>query len=243
MRQLIACVFALCFALPAMGAEFSYKTGPKEMRVDVYAPEGKTPRALVLVLHTSGGLQSADTDYAKKLVAQGYAAAVPHFLDAYGITPQQRRHTWTNYRDTFTGEFSRIADEVSARLKTDRARVLAVGFSNGGYWAAYLAGKGVIKAGVCYYGALTEAGNDRELEHLGGALKGRPVPVLIMHGTADDTVPVGAARRLQKQIQGNPSAVVIYEGAEHRFERESGAANEKATADAWKRTLDFLAAQ
>jgi dienelactone hydrolase len=172
---------------------------------------------------------------------QGYAVAVPHFLAAYGISPKQRRRTWSAFREKLFADFSRIAAEVSGKLAIDRGRVFAVGFSNGGYWAAYLAGKGVVRKGVAYYAAVTEAGNNREVDNLGSALPGQQRgAVLFLHGTGDKTVNVGAVRRLQKRV-GPAAGFVYYEGAGHRFERESTSANDAAAADAWKRTLNFLA--
>ena len=40
-------------------------------------------------------------------------------------------------------------------------KVFAVGFSNGGYWAAALAARGDIDAAVSYYGAYSEGGKFR----------------------------------------------------------------------------------
>jgi dienelactone hydrolase len=45
-----------------------------KMRAYLYAPEGAGPFPAVLVLHTSGGLESQDTDYAQRLTQQGYFA-------------------------------------------------------------------------------------------------------------------------------------------------------------------------
>lgn len=236
---LLAALLAL--ANPAKAGESAFRSGPAGMQVDLLTPDGVAPKGLVLVLHTSGGHQSHDTDYARKLVAEGYAAAVPHFLSAYGITVKQRQRTWSQFRDTLFEDFRRIADEAAARTGTDRNRVFAVGFSNGGYWAAYLAGKGVVSRGVCYYGALTEAGFDRELNNLAGALAATTNPVLILHGSADETVNIGAARRLRQRVAAPHHSFVFYDGAEHRFEREGGEANTRAAGDAWTRTLAFFA--
>lgn len=241
MPAIVSLFLVLVCVVPAQAAEFDYRSGPKDMRVDVLTPDGMAPKALVLVLHTSGGYQTADRTFAQKLVAEGYAAALPHFLDAYGISPQQRRRTWSQFRGALFDDFKRIADETAQRLKIDRAKVFAVGFSNGGYWAAYLAGKGVVAKGVCYYGALTEAGFDRDMDNLIGALRTTTNPVLILHGTVDETVNIGAARRLKGRTEAPHRSFVFYDGAEHRFERESGSANQAAAADAWKRTLEFLA--
>ena len=243
-RRILSLVLALVLALgigfPAVAGNFSYTSGPAKMRIDVITPEGTPAKALVLVLHTSGGHKQADDDYARKLVAQGYATAVPHFLAAYGIEPKQRRRTWTQFRGTLLTGFRRIADEVASRTGIPRPRVYAVGFSNGGYWAAYLAGKGIVAKGISYYGAVTEAGTDRVLDNISAALAVPGGAVLFLHGTEDETVGVGAIRRLQRKIGAARATFVYYEGAGHGFERDSSTANDKAAADAWRRTLEFF---
>ena len=56
--------------------------------------------------------------------------------------------------------------------------------------------------------------------------------------------PATAAVRLDGILSAAqaPHEFQRYPGAGHRFDRDSGAANQAAAADGWKRTLDFLGA-
>jgi len=67
----IALLWAL-FALPAFADSTSIRVGVnKNMEAQLMTPDGPGPYPAILLLHTSGGLQAADLDYAKRLVAQG----------------------------------------------------------------------------------------------------------------------------------------------------------------------------
>jgi dienelactone hydrolase len=70
----------------------------------------------------------------------------------------------------------------------------------------------------------------------------RSSPILVLHGSRDDTVPIGAAMRLNGILNAAraPHEFQQYPGAEHRFDRAPGASNESAAADGWTRTLNFL---
>jgi fermentation-respiration switch protein FrsA (DUF1100 family) len=61
-----------------------------------------------------------------------------------------------------------------------------------------------------------------------------PRPLLLVHGSQDETVPVSHARRLYEKA-GNPKELVIIEGAGHRLRREERAIN--AVLD-WLRSFD-----
>ena len=79
--------FLFFFAGAALAGSSDIMVGVKhEMKAQLFVPEGPGPFPGVLVLHTSGGLQPADTAFAERLAKDGYVALVPAFLDAYGIT-------------------------------------------------------------------------------------------------------------------------------------------------------------
>jgi carboxymethylenebutenolidase len=213
------------------------------MRATLVTPDGPGPFPGILVLHTSGGLQRADTDFAERLAEEGYVALVPAFLDAYGITAPTRTVTFTSdaepiYADLVAAlETLRHTDQVSGR------KLGAIGFSNGGYFAAWLAASGKVAAGISYYGALTGAGTDRSLDRFRETFTAESAPLLILHGTQDQTMSVAAAQRLAGILAdtSSPYQLHLYPGAGHRFERDTTTeANRVAAADAWRRSLAFL---
>ncbi len=245
MKAAIAFLFILLAAGSAHPADRTTNVGVQPMRVDVLRARTPKPLGLALLLHTSGGVEQADFDYADRLAATGFTVAVPYFMAAYGVTPQRRQETWTRYRDEIYGDLKAAIATVARAEGLDPARSVAVGFSNGGHWATYLAARGDVRKAVSYYGAYSEAGADKALSTFSGLFSARSAPVLAFHGTDDDVVPVGAAKRLQAiaAAANAPLSMFYFDKAGHRFERtgETRGPDAEATAAAWQRTVEFLA--
>ena len=246
-RLRIACaslLTALVLASPAFAETSTLTVGVKrQMNATLFAPDGPGPYPGVLILHTSGGLKSADLDYAKHLSEQGYVCLVPAFMEAYGITALSRVQTFTSDAENVYGDLANGVDVLRANPKVAGGKVAAIGFSNGGYFAMWLAGTGKIDAGVSYYGALSGAGSDKTLSRFSSVFNEKSSPILILHGTSDRTVPVASAERLAEIVQraGSPVTIQLYQGADHQFERDlRNDAMRAAATDAWDRTLAFL---
>jgi carboxymethylenebutenolidase len=204
-----------------------------------FAPDGPGPFPGVLVLATSAGVKQADRTFAGRLAGEGYVCLVPSYLEAYGAIGDERSLGFTTYASQIYADFVQAADVLKHHDKVGGGKVGVVGFSNGGYFAMWLAATGKIQAGVSYYGALSGNYTDNAQTRFRGVFTAHSSPVLILHGEQDRTVPVRAARRLVGILQaaGAPYEAYFYPGADHRFERGGDAA---ATADAWQRTLAFL---
>jgi len=216
----------------------------QNMHAVLIAPDGPGPYPGILLLHTSGGLKSADLDYAQQLAKLGYVTLVPSFLDAYGITARSRRETFLDDAQPIYADLVAALQTLQQQPKVAGRKLGAIGFSNGGYFAMWLAATGKVQAGVSYYGALSGAGTDRNLDHFHDIFTHDSSPVLILHGTDDDTVPARAAQHLDALLEaaGSPHELKLYEGAGHQFERMPGlAADDAAAADAWQRTQAFFA--
>jgi len=238
----VAVLWAI-FAVPALADSTSIKVGVnKNMDARLMTPDGAGPYPAILLLHTSGGLQSADIKYARRLVAEGYVVLLPAFLDAYGIRPRTRQLTFTSYAQPIYADFVASLESLRSHDKVNAKRVGAIGFSNGGYFALWLAATGQVQAGISYYGALTGAATDKSLERFREAFNNTSAAVLILHGTDDSTVPVGKAIELDSILAAAQSRHEFhqYPGAEHRFDRDGGVSNETAAADAWQRSQVFL---
>ncbi|HVB49251.1 MAG TPA: dienelactone hydrolase family protein [Burkholderiales bacterium] len=239
----LGALLALC-ATAAMAGSSDVMVGVKHnLRAELITPDGPGPYPGVLVLHTSGGLQAADTAFAQRLAKEGYVALVPSFLAAYDITARTRRETFTTDAQPIYADFVASLDTLRHEPKVAGSKLGAIGFSNGGYFALWLAATGKVDAGVSYYGALSGAGTDRALERFRDAFGKGSAPVLILHGTRDLTVPVGLARHLANILSAKHSVyeLQLYPGAGHAFDRENDAADTSAAADSWPRTLGFLA--
>jgi len=238
-------VSVLCaiLAVPALADSLSIKVGVnKNMDAQLMTPDGPGPYPAILLLHTSGGLQSADLEYARHLVAEGYVVLVPAFLDAYGILARTRQLAFTTYAQPIYADFVVSLNSLRSNNKVNGRKIAAIGFSNGGYFALWLAATGQVQAGISYYGALTGAATDKSLSRFRQGFTNTSAPVLVLHGTDDSTVPVGKAIELDSILTAAQSSHEVrqYPGAEHRFDRAGGTGNEAAAADAWERTQAFL---
>ena len=211
------------------------------MHAFLVAPDGPGPYPAVLVLHTSGGLKPADLDFAKRLADQGYVCLVPSFMDAYRITPQGRAATFTTYGDRIYADFVGAIAMLRQNDKVKGGKVGAVGFSNGGYFATWLALTDKVDAAVSYYGAYSAAGADRGLARFRAVAHAGGAPLLMFHGGNDSTVPIATAEHLSAILAAahTPFEFQKYGAAGHGFERNGTASD--AAADAWRRTLAFFA--
>jgi len=244
MRNFFALWFmwALC-AIPVFAASTTVKVGMNQnMNAHLLTPDGPGPYPAILLMHTSGGLQPGDLEYAKRLLQEGYVVLVPLYLEAYGIQLKTRQLTFTTHAQAVYADFVASLHFLKRHEKVDGKKLGAIGFSNGGYFALWLAATRQVRAGISYYGALSGAGTDTQLSRFREVFNGTSAPVLVLHGTDDSTVPVSVAVRLGALPTSaqSPHELHQYAGAEHRFERDRGASNEAAAADAWQRTLGFL---
>jgi len=236
------CLLAL-FTCAAIADTTSVQVGvSKNMEARLLTPDGPGPYPAVLLLHTSGGLQAGDLNFATRLVQLGYVVLVPSFLEAYGIQAKTRQQTFTTYADKIYADFVASLDYLRQNSKVDGRRVAAIGFSNGGYFALWLAATKKVQAGVSYYGAITGAGTDRSLSRFHDTFTETSSPVLILHGTDDSTVPFTKAVELDSILTAakSPHEFHQYSGAGHRFDRDGGGSNDAAALDAWQRTQEFM---
>jgi carboxymethylenebutenolidase len=245
MRRTLAALFVvgILLAPSARADEATIKVGVKQnMTADLYTPDGPGPYPGILLLHTSGGLNAADIAYAKQLAGQNYVVLVPAFMAAYGINGRTRQATFTTFADPIYADFVAALDMLAHQRKVAGRKLGAIGFSNGGYFALWLAATNKVAAGVAYYGALTGAATDRNLSRFRTVFTKDSAPALILHGTEDGTVKVMFAENLAAIVKaaGSPYEIKIYDGAGHEFERVGGSQNATAAADAWPRTIAFF---
>src|SRR5471032_1267396 len=223
--ELVAIV--VTFAVPAIAGTYTTQTLTvgvrKNMEATLYTPDGPGPFPMVLVLHTSGGISSADQGYCGNLAKEGYICIAPAFLRAYGIAAETRRLSFTKDAHEIEGDFVEIIRELNALPKAKQGAVGAVGFSNGGFFAMLLASMNKINAGVSYYGALDGARAHPDLKPFQERFTSASAPVLILAGESDTTIGKEPPKKLAAILDacGARYELKFYPGTEHAFDRSS----------------------
>jgi dienelactone hydrolase len=205
----------------------SFLSGNKQIHIDRFLPLSDKQFPAVIALHGSGGMRESFADEpARLLAASGYAVFLLHYFErtgtAYAYEP--------TIRENFPAWMETISDAtqyVGELHNVQKDRTALIGFSLGGYLALSVASRDPrVKAVVEFCGGLPE--------ELAGDCVQMP-PTLILHGEADNIVPVAEARRVEQLMKQTNSAheMKVYPGVGHFF---SGL----TMVDAAQRTLAFL---
>ena len=242
MKKASLLIFAILFALSAFAADsktVSYKSGDETVQGILYTPAAKGPFPALIVIHEYWGLNDWVKDQASKLADQGYVTlAVDLYRGKVATTPDMAHELMRGVpedrakRDLHAG-FEFLASQ--SNVKKDR--IGSIGWCMGGGYSLDMAlQQPTLAATVINYGHLA---TDTD------ALKKINAPILGLFGaldrgiTPDDVKKFGATMdQLGKKID-----VTIYPDAGHAFENPNNQDGYRAAdaADAWKRTVAFLA--
>ena len=199
-------------------------------------PSGNGPFPAVILLHSIGGFKSNQMlnylgdDY----IENGFAIYAPDFFKRHGITTETRKKTWTSFRKPIEKELSEIVELVKKDKKIDSKNVFAVGFSNGGYWATYLAGTKQVNAASSHYGVWT----------FKGGLNGYPAryvkkncnPLLVLHPKKDQVQKFQYVESHIYKAKKTCSAVKVhyYDEGGHAWESQKYQGGVGYNKDVWK---------
>jgi len=139
-------LIALCVSLASASAALS-----EPLFHEKRYPKGDGPFPAVILLHTSGGFSTV-LKQLRPYTQRGYAAYAPDFFTRHKITKASRFDTWTKYRRDIEEELIEIVELMKKDPKVDKNNIFAAGFSNGGYWATFLAAQNHVNAGASHYG-------------------------------------------------------------------------------------------
>ena len=201
----------------------------KPIGVEKFEPKDEGKHPVILILHGAGGMEIGGPEFrefARELARRGYVAQIVHYFDQTGT----RRADSSAIGRSFSSWMLTIGDALTAVSKqpnVDPTRIGLLGFSLGSYLSLSVASHDRrVSAVVEYFGGLPDlfAWNLRRFP-----------PTLILHGDADDVVPVSEARKLERLLREKsfPFEVKVYAGQKHRFTGD----DEK---DAYNRALSFL---
>lgn len=189
----------------AFADEMNLRTGRYQRHFLIHIPESSSkdePRPLVVVLHGafstaqemekwSGWSQLADRE--KFIVIYPEGIGLLGFLQHWNAGHCCGKAVEDNWDDVAFLEAA--IDGVSTRYGVDKRRVYMVGFSNGGMMAYRFAAERPTRlAAVAAVAAAIGSRVAPDQPELLLPSPERPVPVLIMHGTADRNVPFAGGK-------------------------------------------------
>ena len=189
--------------------QLTFRSGSKDIRIDVVVPPQGGMRPAVLVLHGSGG--STDLPgQVRDLAERGYVTLAPYYFESTGTSwadlDSIRRH------GLIWGKTILNAVEFARQLPSvDPESIGLLGFSLGGFLAIAVAAHDLrIKCVVEFFGGIPEKFLPT-VDHL--------PPTLILHGEDDRIVPIHHAMRLKRLCEEKKLCFEMetYPGAGHNF--------------------------
>jgi carboxymethylenebutenolidase len=203
-------------------------------------PDGKAPYPAVILLHGAGPRDRGNSALEKicgDLAAAGYYTEfIEYYSQTEDVTPGQP----AKIKELFPVWMAEIRGGLEAmdqNPQVDPRRIGMVGYSLGAFLSLSTGATspGKIAAIVEYYGGLPPAMH---------SMAGNLPPTLILHGDADQLVPVSQAHELDDLMTKakRPHEIQIYPSANHAFNFKIPVWYNAADAEeAWTRTLAFLA--
>lgn len=222
------------FAAEIEGQKISLPTPERAVNLTYFRAPGDNPRPAALLLHGAGGFDgqiAAYDHYASELAQNGIDAYLVYYYSAADQQGMRRgEEVFQNRYVAWAKMVGDLADSLK-KNKDSNGKIGLVGFSNGGILASGASAiDRNISAAVIYYGGAPWSTL--------GPVNHFP-PLLILHGDADQIIPVREGKMLAQFAQqfGAPVALVIYPGESHGFGSRLQSAD---GADALTRTIAFL---
>ncbi len=177
-----------CDSAPSPGSRaVSLRHDGVDRTYDIVVPDTRAgePMAVVMGYHGFGSSaqeQAAASGLTDRALAEGFVAVFPHGSDSEGSTPAYFNVETVDDPSLAddVGFTAALLDDVESDVCVDRTRIFAMGMSNGGMFVSTLA---------CALGDRIAAVAPVAGVHLLPECDGRPVPVIVTHGTADPVVP------------------------------------------------------
>jgi carboxymethylenebutenolidase len=242
MRIILPLIALLSFtasAFAADGKSVTYKSGDETVQGILYTPAGKGPFPAIIVIHEYWGLNDWIKEQASKLSDQGYVTlAIDLYRGKVATTPDVAHEIMRGVpEDRAKRDLHAAFEFLASQPNVKKDRIGAIGWCMGGGYSLDVAlQEPTLAADVINYGHLATDIN---------AMKKIDAPILGLFGaqdhgiTPDDVHKFEAAlRQLGKQVD-----IKVYDDAGHAFENPNNKDGYRAAdaADAWKRTVDFLA--
>ena len=218
----------------------TYRGASGEVRGYVAMPKaGAAKRPGVIVIHENRGLNPHTQDVARRVALEGFTALAPDALSPLGGTPANEDEARAAFgrldRDLAVRNF--VAAVAYVKGRPDAAGpVGAVGFCWGGGMVNLLAVSAPdLAAAVPFYGLVAPAADVPRIK----------ANLQLHYAGNDPRINAGIPEyEAALKAAGVAYEKFVYEGAEHAFLNDTGAAryNKAAAELAWSRTIAFLKA-
>jgi carboxymethylenebutenolidase len=242
MRKMYLLIFVALFTCASFAADakpVSYKSGDETVQGILYTPAGKGPFPGLIVIHEYWGLNDWVKEQASKLADQGYEAlAIDLYRGKVATTPDLAHELMRGVPEDRSKRDLHAAFEflqVQPNVKKDR--IGAIGWCMGGGYALDVAlQEPTLAADVINYGHL--ATDPAELKNINA-------PILGSFGGQDQGITPDDVHKFEAAMKqlGKRVEIKIYDDAGHAFENPNNKTGYRPAdaADAWKRTVNFLA--
>jgi carboxymethylenebutenolidase len=234
--------FSLLFALSAFAADgksVTYKSGDETVQGILYTPAGKGPFPAIIVIHEYWGLNDWVKEQASKLSDEGYVTlAIDLYRGKVATTPDVAHEIMRGVpEDRAKRDLHAAFEFLASQANVRKDRIGAIGWCMGGGYSLDVAlQEPTLAADVINYGHLA---TDPD------ALKKINAPILGSFGAQDHGITPDDVHKFEATLKQLSKLVdiKIYDDAGHAFENPNNKDGYRAAdaADAWKRTVDFLA--
>jgi carboxymethylenebutenolidase len=241
MKNFVLCLLILTLTLSAAAATsktVSYKSGDETVQAVMYTPEGKGPFPGIVVIHEWWGLNDWVKGEASKLADQGYVAlAIDLYRGKVATTPEDAHELMRGVpEDRAKRDLHAAVEFLKSQSNVKKDRLASIGWCMGGGYSLDVAlQEPRLAAAVINYGHL--ATETETLQQIHASILG-------LFGGKDQGISPDSVRKFEQQMKqlGKKVDITIYPDAGHGFENPVNASyRADDTADAWKRTVDFLA--
>lgn len=219
--------------------DITYPAGDVTMKAYLAKPKKEGKYGAVIIIHENRGLNDHIRDVARRAAKAGYIAIAPDALSAAGGTPTDQDQARQLFSQIDAKQnlinFSKGFDYLKSR-KDCNGFTGCVGFCWGGALVNQLAvNVPDLKAAVAFYGRQAEVADVPKIK---AALQ-------LHYAGLDERINAGIPAYEEALKKNNVKyELYLYEGVNHAFHNDTSGAryNEAAAKLAWKRTLDFWAA-
>jgi carboxymethylenebutenolidase len=214
-------------------------------------PAAGGPFPVILVVQEIFGVHEHIKDICRRFAKLGYLAIAPELYARQGDVSKL-----TDFNEIISKVVSKVPDaQVMSDLdatvayvkksgKGDTAKLGVTGFCWGGriVWL-YATHNKDLKAGVAWYGRLTNPKDDLHPKHPLDLVESLKAPVLGLYGGADMGIPVANVDAMKAALKqaNKPSEIVLYPDTPHGFYADYRPSYRKEQADdGWKRLLEWF---